>query len=66
MNIEDYQNTLESKIVLITGTVGGIGFENAKFIILEIDKDKEKLQENSKIINGWILDIENCINNKDN
>lgn len=30
------------------------------------ERNKQKLQENNKIINSWILDIENCINNKDN
>lgn len=48
MNINDYKNTLDNKVILITGAGGGIGFETAKcfvtmgakVIILEIDKEK--------------------------
>lgn len=48
MNINDYKNTLHSKIVLITGAGGGIGFETAKcfatmgakVIILEVNEEK--------------------------
>lgn len=57
MKIEDYQNTLANKTVLITGAGGGIGFETAKnfammgakVIILEIDKKKEKMQKKLSI-----------------
>ncbi len=53
MDINDYKNTLDNKIVLITGAGGGIGFETAKcfaimgakVIILEIDKEKGESAE---------------------
>lgn len=58
MNINDYKNTLDNKVILITGAGGGIGFETAKYfaimgakvIILDIDKEKGKNAE--KIISS--------------
>ncbi len=55
MNINDYKNTLDNKVILITGAGGGIGFETAKYfaimgakvIILDIDKEKGKTAEKS-------------------
>ncbi len=58
MNINDYKNILDNKVILITGAGGGIGFETgkcfaimgAKVIILDIDKEKGKNAE--KIISS--------------
>lgn len=62
MNINDYKNTLDNKVILITGAGGGIGFETAKYfaimgarvIILDIDKEKGKNAE--KIISSTHID----------
>lgn len=53
MNISNFKNTLDNKIILITGAGGGIGFETAKYfaemgatiIIPEINAEKGKLAE---------------------
>lgn len=62
MNINDYKKTLDSKIALITGAGGGIGFETAKcfaimgakVVILEADKEKGESAE--RIINSIYRD----------
>lgn len=53
MTIDNFKNTLNNKLILITGAGGGIGFETAKYfaemgatiIILEINKEKGILAE---------------------
>lgn len=37
-------------------------WEHQYELLQGFEKNKEKLQENSNIIKGWILDIKNCIN----
>lgn len=62
MNISNFKNTLDNKIILITGAGGGIGFETAKYfaemgatiIIPEINAEKVKLAE--KEINSTFPD----------
>lgn len=62
MDINDYKNVLENKIILITGAGGGIGFETAKcfatmgakVIILEIDEEKGINAE--QVINSKYID----------
>ncbi len=62
MNISNFKNTLNNKIILITGAGGGIGFETAKYfaemgatiIIPEINAEKGKLAE--KEINSTFPD----------
>ena len=40
-----------------------IDYWEHQFQLLQgFEKNKEKLQENSNIIKGWILDIKTCIN----
>ena len=53
VTINNFKNTLNNKLILITGAGGGIGFETAKcfaemgatIIILEINKEKGILAE---------------------
>ena len=58
MKINDYKNTLENKVILITGAGGGIGFETAKYFtimgakVIILDINKEKGQNAEKIINS--------------
>ena len=41
---------------------GLIGYWKHQHQLLQgFEKNKEKLQENSKIIEGWIADIEDCV-----
>lgn len=39
-------------------------WEHQYQLLQGFERDKEKLQENGNIINGWILDIKNCIENE--
>lgn len=55
MNINDHKNTLDNKVILITGASGGIGLQTAKYfsimgakvIILDINSEKGKIAEST-------------------